>query len=205
VTEEAPQAPLIEQSAQASDLLLHFENNQPSKWEGTAQGYYSRVTDVSTGITPYWSWSLSTLPAPLEASGYMRVKSKRGVFSPFTRMNGKKLGDCQTRFEAALIADVAKCRQIVEESEDGRLKRNKDFWKRRQLNSNPNKEHDLAKVSDDRVLTTGASSIKGIAVAPLPGSAGHFAPKCGTTCRHPPLGVLHHHARFPTAPLGVHI
>jgi hypothetical protein len=61
-------APLIEQSAQASDLLLHFENNQPYMWERTEQGYCNRVTNVSTSITPHWSWSLSTLPAPLEAS-----------------------------------------------------------------------------------------------------------------------------------------
>jgi hypothetical protein len=155
-----PQAPLIEQSAQASDLLLHFENNQPSKREGTAQGYYNRVTDVSTSITPYWSWSLSTLPAPHEASGYMRVESERGVFSPRGKWNLKP-GDCHTRFGAALIADEAKGRQIVGEADDGRLKWNKEFRQSRQLNFNPNKDHDLAKVSDDRVLTSGQGASQG--------------------------------------------
>jgi hypothetical protein len=76
-------------------------------------------------------------------------------------------------FEAALIADEAKGRQIAGESDDGRLKWDKKFWESRQLNSNPIKEHLLANVSDDRVLTTGhAASSKGLAVAPLPGSAG---------------------------------
>ena len=81
--ESLPQAPLIEQSAQASDLLLHFENNQPYMWERTEQGYCSRVTNVSTSITPHWSWSLSTLPAPLEASIRLHASRVRAwcVFS----------------------------------------------------------------------------------------------------------------------------
>jgi hypothetical protein len=69
-------------SAQASDLLLHFENNQPCMWKERAQVHYSGVTNVSTSTTPDWSWSLSTLPAPSFASGYVRVSPIGSMFTP---------------------------------------------------------------------------------------------------------------------------
>jgi hypothetical protein len=90
----------------------------------------------------------------------MRVDSTRGWFIPKHRR--AELGDCYTRFEAALIADEAKGIQIVGELDAGRLKWNKRFWGSRQLNFNPNKEHLLANVSDDRVLTTGQAASRGL-------------------------------------------
>jgi hypothetical protein len=49
------------------------------------------------------------------------------------------------------LVDEAKGRQIVGELDDGGLKWDKGFWESRQLNFNPNKEHLLANVSDDRM------------------------------------------------------
>jgi hypothetical protein len=157
-------APLIDQSAQASELLLRIKNNQPSKWKETAQGYANLVTNVSTKIKPTWLWSLSTLPAPHDASGYTRVDSKRGVFIPRGgQTNHRRLGDNHNRFEAALVADEAKGVQIVRELDAGQLRWDDTrFWGSRQLNFNPNKENFLANVSNDHVLTTGQAASRGL-------------------------------------------
>jgi hypothetical protein len=42
------------------------------------------------------------------------------------------------------------------------MKWDKRFWKSRQLNFNPNKEHLLANVLDDRVLTKGQAASRGL-------------------------------------------
>jgi hypothetical protein len=199
-------APLPVQSKQASELMLHIQNNQPRNWEDTEEGYANTVTKVSTKLKPTLLWALSTLPSPHDLHGYTRVDYRRGVFMAGAgRGNSERLGNSLNPFEAALITDEAKGVQIVGELNAGKLKFGEDeFWRSRQLNFNPEKVHPLANVSDGHVLTTGQAAPRGLLLrhyqatfssccAPLPPARQHSKCKKST-----PTFRRHHLSEFST-------
>jgi hypothetical protein len=186
-------APLPVQSKQASELMLHIQNNQPRNWEDTEEGYANTVTKVSTKLKPTLLWALSTLPSPHDLHGYTRVDYRRGVFMAAAgRTNQERLGNSLNPFEAALITDEAKGVQIVGELNAGKLKFGEDeFWRSRQLNFNPESVHPLANVSDGHVLTTGEAASRGLLLR-------HYQATLSSCCA--PLAPVRQHSRDKSTP-----